>query len=78
MHGFEVRSNESACRKSGRLGLEQVFGCNSPFSIYHVIFLCKMHQEDWDVDQIFQEMDDHARSSQEEYISMDGGVMWVD
>ena len=24
MHSFEVRSNESACRKSGRLGLEQV------------------------------------------------------
>ena len=24
MHGFEVHSNESACRKSGRLGLEQV------------------------------------------------------
>ena len=25
MHSFEVHSNESACRKSGRLGLEQVF-----------------------------------------------------
>ena len=24
MHSFEVQSNESACRKSGRLGLEQV------------------------------------------------------
>ena len=24
MHIFEVHSNESACRKSGRLGLEQV------------------------------------------------------
>ena len=24
MHSFEVHSNESACRKSGRLGLEQV------------------------------------------------------
>ena len=23
MHSFEVHSNESACRKSGRLGLEQ-------------------------------------------------------
>ena len=23
-HSFEVHSNESACRKSGRLGLEQV------------------------------------------------------
>ena len=26
MHSFEVHSNESACRKSGRLGMEQVFG----------------------------------------------------
>ena len=25
MHSFEVHSNESACRKSGRLGLEQVY-----------------------------------------------------
>ena len=24
MHSFEVHSNESACRKSGRLGMEQV------------------------------------------------------
>ena len=24
MHSFEVHSNERACRKSGRLGLEQV------------------------------------------------------
>ena len=24
MHSFDVHSNESACRKSGRLGLEQV------------------------------------------------------
>ena len=24
MHSFEVQSNESACRKSGRLGLDQV------------------------------------------------------
>ena len=24
MHSFEVHSNESECRKSGRLGLEQV------------------------------------------------------
>ena len=24
MHSFEVHSNESACRKSGRFGLEQV------------------------------------------------------
>ena len=26
MHSFEVHSNESACRKSGQLGLEQVIG----------------------------------------------------
>ena len=25
MHCFEVHSNESACRKSGRLGLEKFF-----------------------------------------------------
>ena len=25
MHSFVVHSNESACRKSGRLGLEQVY-----------------------------------------------------
>ena len=31
MHSFEVHSNESACRKSGRLGLEQV-ECTSPDS----------------------------------------------
>ena len=24
MHSFELHSNESACRKKGRLGLEQV------------------------------------------------------
>ena len=29
MHILEVHSNESACRKSGRLGLEQVSGVNS-------------------------------------------------
>ena len=25
MHSFEVHSDETACRKSGRLGLDQVF-----------------------------------------------------
>ena len=25
MHGFEVHSNERACRQSGRLGLEQIY-----------------------------------------------------
>ena len=31
MHSFEVHSNESTCRKSGRLGLEQVIKstCNT-------------------------------------------------
>ena len=28
MQGFEVYSNESVCRKSGRLGLEQIFSGN--------------------------------------------------
>ena len=27
MHSFEVHSNESACKKRGRLGLEQVTRC---------------------------------------------------
>ena len=27
MHCFEVHSNESACRKKVRLGLEQVYTC---------------------------------------------------
>ena len=29
MHSFEVHSNESACRKSGRLGLEKVTSCST-------------------------------------------------
>ena len=33
MHNFVVHSNESACRKSGRLGLEQVW-CTAPFFVY--------------------------------------------
>ena len=26
MHSFEVHSNESTCRESGRLGLDQIYG----------------------------------------------------
>ena len=33
MHSFEVHSNESACRKSGRLGLEQVTSTNTTSTI---------------------------------------------
>ena len=40
MHSFEVHSNESACIKSGRLGLEQVYtkralhtGCDASFTL---------------------------------------------
>ena len=33
MHSFEVHSNESACRKSGRLGLEQVL-----YTIYYIVY----------------------------------------
>ena len=42
MHSFEVHSNESACRKSGRLGLEQVirqyYNYNSMFNLELTIF----------------------------------------
>ena len=34
MHNFEVHSNESACRKKVRLGLEQVNNC-------HQLIYCK-------------------------------------
>ena len=34
MHSFEVHSNESACRKSGRLGLEQVIDAITDFYIH--------------------------------------------
>ena len=34
MHSFEVYSNESACRKSGRLGMDQVMS----LFYYHIIF----------------------------------------
>ena len=37
MHSFEVRSNESARRKSGRLGLEQVFK-NDAGALHSVFF----------------------------------------
>ena len=35
MHSFEVHSNESACRKSGRLGLEQVYSGFLTQEIHH-------------------------------------------
>ena len=40
MHSFEVHSNESACRKSGRLGLEQVLTVPTQvqFLIYFSLF----------------------------------------
>ena len=41
MHSFEVHSNESACRKSGHLGLEQVskdFDSSTGFIFIHVIY----------------------------------------
>ena len=39
MHSFEVHSNESACRKSGRLGLDQVSG-NFLSTIVSNILVC--------------------------------------
>ena len=39
MHSFEVHSNESACRKSGRLGLEQVL----ILIVYHL----RLTQKTW-------------------------------
>ena len=42
MHSFEVHSNESACRKSGRLRLEQVQrNCETAWSLLE----CKMQKE---------------------------------
>ena len=38
MHSFEVHSNESACRKSGRLGLEQVININITILLLFFIF----------------------------------------
>ena len=37
MHSFKVHSNESACRKSGRLGLEQVFS-----TVISIFFICHL------------------------------------
>ena len=41
MYSFEVHSNESACRKSGCLGLEQVI-CEFEKGEKRVILLCKL------------------------------------
>ena len=41
MHSFEVHSNESACRKSGRLGLEQVKSCIHKTSVdIDMVIIC--------------------------------------
>ena len=60
MHSFEVHSNESACRKSGLLGLEQVgsaslvdafcfksFLNNSLVSTSHPMFICDGRSRSW-------------------------------
>ena len=39
MHSFEVHSNESACRKCGHLGLEQVILGKNKGSISHLLWL---------------------------------------
>ena len=41
MHSFEVQSNERACRKIGRIGLEQVNGILLPLDIA-LVFLNKI------------------------------------
>ena len=38
MHSFEVHSNESACRKSDRLGLEQVYDGMWCLLIWYYLF----------------------------------------
>ena len=42
MHNFLVHSNESACRKSGRLGMEQVFNKNSFHPTEFYIGVCQL------------------------------------
>ena len=39
MHNFVVHSNESACRKSGRLGLEQVYSIINNIGTYGILNL---------------------------------------
>ena len=41
MHSFEVHSNESACRKSDRLGLEQVLYV---FTYKYILPLCSLEK----------------------------------
>ena len=53
MHSFEVHSNEIACRKSGRLGLEQFIslpvvesgGVQLPMHHLEVMYLSGLHQK---------------------------------
>ena len=57
MHNFVVHLNESACRKSGRLRLEQVkYNYNNKKMKYpsttilkHAIFLAKVNKSPWGV-----------------------------
>ena len=42
MHSFEVHSNESACRKSDRLGLEQVLNLNGAIVTFAMNFCKKL------------------------------------
>ena len=58
-------------------------GCNSDFYYYYITFLCSLHQEAGGTSRTFQEMDDHERSIQEEYIDVGGDMTgatndWID
>ena len=37
MHSFEVQSNDSACRKIGRLGLDQVYIDKSNYGLFQIV-----------------------------------------
>ena len=49
-------------------------GCNSLFSVYCLIFLFRLHQDMWGTAQVFQDLGEHATSSQEEQVAMGGDV----
>ena len=60
MHNFEVHSNESACRKIGRLGLEQVYKQNClcifivvSFGVFVIIIFIRIWFINCSQDQIF-------------------------
>ena len=44
MHSFEVHSNESLCRKSGRLGIDQVYE-----DLYKVPYPINKVWKDWTI-----------------------------